>query len=58
VGVMGMWDGKYGYRIFAKYHTEYDIEYQYSITNYDTCDAAESALLDELLTLLEKEKEQ
>jgi hypothetical protein len=56
VGVMDTREGKYGYRIFVKYHTEYDIEYQYSIINYDSFDAAESALLDELLTVLEKEE--
>jgi hypothetical protein len=56
MNALGLWNGKYGYRIFVKYHTEYDIEYQYSITSYDTCDAAESALLDELLNVLEKEE--
>jgi hypothetical protein len=56
VSVMDTREGKFGYRIFIKYHTEYDIEYQYSITNYDTFDAVESALLDELLRLVESIK--
>jgi len=50
---LGVFNGKYGYRIFVKYHTEYDIEYKYSITNYESNDIAETELLNELLYILE-----